>query len=281
MKLGISLPYRNPDDSHISMRQLMARARLIEDTGFDGIWFGDTISRTANARPDTLMWLEAAAAATERIELGTAVIQVPLRNPVELAVRLMTLHALSGGRFWAGLGAGSTKKDFDAVGVDYEQRFKLFAKALPIMRRLCNGEQVGDANLQPWPSAGKGPPILIGSWESGIWVKRAARNYDGWMASGRTTLNKIKIGIERFRAAGGKRALVSTIPVDLSQPEARLDPDEIFSLNCGPQSAKERLQMLADLGYDDALLVRLDHTEADITADDLRAIRALLPREGA
>ena len=281
MKLGISLPYRNPDNSHLSIKQLMTRAKLIEDIGFDGIWFGDTVGRTANARPDTLMWLEAAAAATDHIELGTAVIQVPLRNPVELAVRLMTLHALSGGRFWAGLGAGSTRKDFDAVGVDFEQRFKLFSAALPVMRRLCDGEQVGEANLQPWPSAGKGPPFLIGSWESGIWVRKAAREYDGWMASGRTTLNKMKEGINRFRDAGGegKRTLVSTIPVDLSQPEAKIDADDVFSLNCGPESARERLQMLADLGYDDALLVRLDHTEAEITADDLRAIRALWPRE--
>ncbi len=67
--------------------------------------------------PDTLVWLTAAAASTERIELGTTILQVPLRHPVELAQRLLSMQALCAGRFSAGLGSGSTRADFDAVGV--------------------------------------------------------------------------------------------------------------------------------------------------------------------
>ena len=62
----------------------------------------------------------------------------------------MTLHALSGGRFSAGLGSGSTRADFEAVGADYEQRFHMLAEALPAIRRLCQGERVGAAYLAPW-----------------------------------------------------------------------------------------------------------------------------------
>lgn len=277
MRLGMSMPFQQPDGGAPSIAQVMARARLIEEVGFEGIWFGDTVGRTANTRPDVLMWLLLAAAATERVELGTAVLQVPLRNPVELSQRLITIHALTKGRFLAGLGAGSTRTDFDAVGVDYEQRFRIFAQSLPVIRRLCAGEQVGDANLQPWPDARPGPPILIGSWESGLWVRRAARDYDGWLASGLTTFKALSEGIRRFRDAGGKRALVATVSIDLSQPEAPLDEDARFNLNCGPRSAAERLQRLADLGYDDVLLVRANHTEADITEEHLREIRALVP----
>ena len=89
----------------------MQRAQLIERLGFDGIWLGDSVGRVGWPVPDPLAWLTAAAAATERIELGTAVIQVPLRRPVELAQRLMSLHALSGGRFAAGLGTGISCAD--------------------------------------------------------------------------------------------------------------------------------------------------------------------------
>src|SRR4051812_45731588 len=115
MRLGISLPTRQPDGSAPTIGQVMQRAALIERTGFDGIWLGDSVGRVSWPVPDTLLWLAAAAASTDRIELGTSILQVPLRHPVELAQRLMSLHGLSGGRFRAGLGSGSTLADFDAV----------------------------------------------------------------------------------------------------------------------------------------------------------------------
>jgi alkanesulfonate monooxygenase SsuD/methylene tetrahydromethanopterin reductase-like flavin-dependent oxidoreductase (luciferase family) len=113
--------------------------------------------------------------------------QLPLRQPAELAQRLMTMHVLTGGRFRVGLGAGSTPADYDTVGVDYDRRFNLFGEGLSVVRRLLAGERVGAADLHPWPNALGGPPIYIGAWESGLWIKRAARDYDGWMASGRGT----------------------------------------------------------------------------------------------
>jgi alkanesulfonate monooxygenase SsuD/methylene tetrahydromethanopterin reductase-like flavin-dependent oxidoreductase (luciferase family) len=194
-----------------------------------------------------------------------------------LANRLFTMHGLTRGRFTAGLGAGSTRTDFDAVDVDYTQRFRLFNAALPIIRRLCRGEEVDGVNLAPWPDTRDGPPIVIGAWESGIWVRRAAEEYDGWMASGRTTFRAMKEGIRRYRDAGGRRAMVVTVDIDLKAPHSRFSEEDRFSLHCDPAEAAERLQRLADLGFDDVGLVRYDHTEADLSEDDLMAIRALLP----
>jgi len=257
----------------------MRRAQLIERLGFDGIWVGDSVGRANWPVPDPLAWLTAAAAATTRIELGTAVIQVPLRHPVELAQRLMSLDALSGGRFAAGLGSGSTLADFEAVGVPYDQRFHILAEALPLIRRLCGGERVGAAQLTPWPDRTGGPPILVGSWHSGVWVRRAASQYDGWIASGFfTTFRQLRDGIQRFRDAGGSRALVATITVNLDAPSTPFDADSRFSLECGPAEAAERLQRLSELGYDDALLARANHSSADLPEAALSAIRALLPR---
>jgi alkanesulfonate monooxygenase SsuD/methylene tetrahydromethanopterin reductase-like flavin-dependent oxidoreductase (luciferase family) len=256
---------------------------MVEDAGLDGIWMGDGISPNMT-RPDALMWLLMAVAGTDHIEVGTSVLQVPLRNPVELAQRFLTLHALSRGRFTLGVGAGSTRSNHEAVGVDFDQRFTLLRNHLETIRRLCNGETVGSANLNPWPSVRGGPKIVIGAWYSGIWLKRAARDYDGWMSSaGRTNLKTVSAAIERYRALGGKRAMVSTCAVDLTAPTAELAEDESFHLRCDPTEARRRLKLLADLGYDDVLLVKADHTrraplyEPDYTADDLAAIRALLP----
>jgi alkanesulfonate monooxygenase SsuD/methylene tetrahydromethanopterin reductase-like flavin-dependent oxidoreductase (luciferase family) len=279
MRLGMSLPHQQPDGSAPTISQVMDRACLLERIGFDGIWLHDTIGRGPRPRLDPLMVHAAAAAATGHVELGTAVLQVPLRHPVELAQRLLTLHGLSGGRFSAGLGSGSTQADFDAVGVDYESRFRTLRESLQVMRRLFKGEQVGPANLQPWPNTVGGPPILIGSWHSGQWVRRAAQEYDGWIASGLTSFNAIAEGIQRFRDAGGTRALVGTISVDLSVPSARLEDDGPFHLRCGLEEAGVRLQRIADLGYDDALLTNLNHTVADITEEDLVNLRSLVKRD--
>jgi alkanesulfonate monooxygenase SsuD/methylene tetrahydromethanopterin reductase-like flavin-dependent oxidoreductase (luciferase family) len=271
----MGLPFQQPDGSASTIADVMSRARLIERLGFDGIWFGDSIGRSSTPRPDSLLWLAIAAAGTEHIEIGTAVLQVPLRHPVELAKRLFTIHGLAGGRFTAGLGAGSTKGDFEAVDVDYSQRFRLLSQALPTIRGLCRGEDVNGVNLAPWPDTRGGPPILIGAWESGSWVTRAAREYDGWQASGRTTFRAMQEGIRRFRDAGGKRAMVVTVDIDLHAPHTPFDPDEQFTLHCDPREAADRLQRLADLGFDDVGLVRYDHTAADLSESDLAAIRAL------
>jgi alkanesulfonate monooxygenase SsuD/methylene tetrahydromethanopterin reductase-like flavin-dependent oxidoreductase (luciferase family) len=258
----------------------MRRAALLEKIGFDGIWLGDSVGRVRWPVPDPLLWLGAAAAATRRIELGTCILQVPLRRPVELAQRLMSLHALSGGRFSAGLGSGSTLADFEAVGVPYDERFRMLAEALPTIRRLCRGEQVGAAYLAPWSDTGAGPPILVGSWHSGIWVKRAAQEYDGWLTSGMfTTFRQLREALARYRDAGGKRALVSTIRVNLHGERKPFGEDATFNLECTEAEARDRLQRLAELGYDDALLSRANHTEEDITEEDLVKIRELLPRD--
>ena len=272
----MALPHQRPDGSAMSTADISRRARLIEDVGFDGIWYGDTIGRGPKPRPDVLMCLAVAGAATQHIELGTAILQVPLRNRVDLAQRLLTLHGLTGGRFSAGLGAGSTRADFDAVGADYERRFQNFSEALITIRGLFRGEQVGAANLQPWPNTLGGPPILIGSWHSGRWVRRAAQEFDGWIASGLTSFNAIAEGLQHYRDAGGKRAVVGTVSVDLRAPSTTLKDDEPFHLRCGLQEAGERLQRLVDLGYDDTLLTALNHTEDDITHEDLVALRGLV-----
>jgi len=146
---------------------------------------------------------------------------------------------------------------------------------LPTIKRLCAGEQVGAARFQPWANTLPGPPICIGAWASGPWVRRAAQDYSGWMASGHTTWREIAEGIKIFRDCGGQRALLVSVTVDLHA--TRASDGERFSLTCDPTEAAERLQRVAELGYDDISLVRLGHTEADLTEDDLWQIRALLP----
>jgi len=245
--------------------------RAIEAAGFDSLWAFDAIGR-GFILPDSLVALTVAANVTARIEVGTCILQVPLRRPVELAHRVLTAQLLSHGRLALGVGAGSTVDDFAAVGVDYDSRLRVFRESLETMRALWRGEVVGAANLAPWPDTIGGPPVLIGSWSGSRWLARAAKEYDGWIASGaKTSLETLAAGIARFRELGGKRALVTNIVVDLGREDEPMPADGPFHLRCTPGEARRRLGMIAALGFDDAVLV-----SRRVDEGSLRAIRALV-----
>ncbi len=273
MRLGLVLPMNSPDGGALTGESFVAAVRDIERAGFDSLWAFDAIGR-GFIIPDPLIGLSVAANVTERIEVGTGILQVPLRQPVELAHLVLTAHLLCHGRLVLGVGAGSTPDDFAAVDVDFDSRFVTFRKALETMRTLWQGEMVGAANLTPWPQTLGGPPLLVGSWSGSKWVQRAAKEYDGWIASGaKTSFSALADGIGRFRAAGGKRALVTNIVVDLTRESTPMPDDGPFHLQCSPAEASRRLSRLAEIGFDDAVLV-----SRHVDVDSLAGIRALLPR---
>src|SRR5688500_6271553 len=100
---------------------LAATARLVGRLGVARLWTFDAIGR-GFILPEPLIAVWVAASVAERLTVGTCVLQVPLRRPVELAHRILTAHLVSGGRLLLGVGAGSTKAAFDAVGVDFTTR---------------------------------------------------------------------------------------------------------------------------------------------------------------
>src|SRR6202165_6359569 len=88
--------------------------RQVEARGFPGIWIGDSLGR---GRPtlDSLQGLTALAAVTSRGDLGISVLQLPLRNPIELAHRVQSLQAMSNNRLILGVGSGSKPRGFGVV----------------------------------------------------------------------------------------------------------------------------------------------------------------------
>lgn len=268
MQLGVSLSFEN--DPAVRGEGYIAGLSLAERAGFDSVWFFDTLGRGA-FRPDPISAVSAAAAATERIEIGTCILQVPLRHPVELAHRILSAHFLSGGRLVLGVGAGSTESDFKAVDLDFASRFQRLEEALPLMRGLWRGETVRGVNLTPWPAALGGPPILVGSWAGSRWIPIAAKQYDGWIASARfTNIAQMREGLARFRDAGGGRAIATNIPVDLTADGTALSDRDHLDLRCGPEEAAARLDKLAAFGFDDAVV-----TVSTITEQNMAAVRAL------
>lgn len=250
----------------------IAFAQRVERLGFSGLWTTDAFGRGFGT-VDPLMFLSTLVGATERIELGTCVTQVPIRHPVELAHRAQTLNLMARGRFRFGVGTGSTKHDFDCVQVDYARRFKLLPEYLAIMRKVWAGEPVFGPALTVWPGTDGGPPVYIGAWHSPRWINLAAQHCQGWIASGiHGNIEEMPTGVEMFRKAGGKRAILANIFTDLRPNPPRVPLHAKVTLICGKEEARERLRRIAGLGFDDALLiVPMDAPEM------LDEIRELLP----
>jgi alkanesulfonate monooxygenase SsuD/methylene tetrahydromethanopterin reductase-like flavin-dependent oxidoreductase (luciferase family) len=211
-----------------------------------------------NATLDPLLLLAAAAGETSTIELGTCVLQVPLRHPVELAQRVQSLDLLSGGRLRLGVGAGSTEADFLALQADYAGRFKTLRQSLDVMQRSWRGEAIFGPAVTPWPGHEDGPPLFLGSWHSPQWIDFAAQQCQGWMGSGiYSTWEGLETGIKMYRDAGGTRVLLANIFTDL-RPEPvvpALIGRAKIKLICNPAEARDRLTRLADMGVDDALVI--------------------------
>jgi alkanesulfonate monooxygenase SsuD/methylene tetrahydromethanopterin reductase-like flavin-dependent oxidoreductase (luciferase family) len=240
-----------------SLERIAGYIRRIEAAGFPGIWVTDSLGR-GRATLDPLVTLGTLAGITKRVELGTAVLQVSLRHPVDLAHRVQSVQALSGNRLRLGVGSGSTKADFDLFGADYGQRFRTLISSLETMRRAWRGEEVNGGALTPWPGSEGGPPILLGAWRSPRWITYAARQCQGWIASGLySSWEDLENGMRIYREAGGTNAVLANVVLDLTnRPEpGSLAERAKVSLVCSPDDARQRLKRIELIGFDEVLVV--------------------------
>ncbi|MBV8748012.1 MAG: TIGR03619 family F420-dependent LLM class oxidoreductase [Xanthobacteraceae bacterium] len=164
----------------------------MEQLGFDSLWVWDHV--LLGVEPnfpiiEALTLLTAIAARTTKIKLGTGVLVLPLRNPVLLAKQLSSMDLLSEGRLIMGLASGWYRREFDAVGVPFEQRGKIMDENLEILTRfwtepMVKGQyayhKIPAGVMYPKPVQKPRPPILIGGYVDRV-LKRAAVSGDGWL----------------------------------------------------------------------------------------------------
>ena len=226
MELGIHLPLIEFGDEGLSIGRLTAAVDAARECGLAAVSANDHF---LFATP----WLDgptALAAVLDRsgsMELATTVALVSLRGPVQLAKALAALDLLSGGRLIAGVGPGSSERDYDIVGVSFDERWQRFERSVRRLRGLLDAE----SPLAPAPARSGGIPIWLASWGSPAGMRRVARLGDGWFASAYNT------SPEAFAAA--RAALPDAFPNALVTmwtwitPDAR-DADRVLREVVGP-----------------------------------------------
>jgi alkanesulfonate monooxygenase SsuD/methylene tetrahydromethanopterin reductase-like flavin-dependent oxidoreductase (luciferase family) len=203
--LAVHLPLMQfQQEEELSMPRLEATVDAARECGFAAVSANDHfVFQTP--------WLDGPTALASMIErsgemtLATTIALSVLRGPVPLAKTLAAVDLLSEGRLIAAVGPGSSERDYEVIGVRFEERWSRLDESIAVLRAILRGEPFpadarhyplpGDLELKPGPRQPGGVPIWIGSWGSAAGLARVARLGDGWLASAYNTTP------ERFEAA--------------------------------------------------------------------------------
>jgi probable F420-dependent oxidoreductase len=193
------------------IQRFLGRAEAL---GFESAW---VVEQVLGAFPslepvELLAW---AAALTDRIRLGTAVLLTPLRSPVHLAKSLATVDQLSGGRLDVGIGLGGNPKIYPAFGISAARRVARFNEGLRLIRALWTeprvtfaGEfwQLESAAMEPKPLQRPHPPLWVGGHHPDA-LRRSIGWATGFMGAGSaptaTFAQEVAL-LRRFLAEGGR-----------------------------------------------------------------------------
>jgi probable F420-dependent oxidoreductase len=192
VKFGMHLPQAGPAASAAAIR---AVARQAEELGFTDVWVSDhlAVPKGAPYPPsayilEPLIALTWAAAATERVGLGTTVLVLPLRPPVLLAKMLGTLDLASHGRVILGAAGGWLKDEFDALGVPFEERGARTDETIDVLRSCWTEDPIDltaprtgvrMTRMRTKPQPERPIPIWVGGHSEAAF-RRAVERGDGW-----------------------------------------------------------------------------------------------------
>ncbi len=230
--LFVTLETESRFDLSAHLAEITAQVRTAKDAGFGSLWFPQHFVTGPNMRQFAASPIMGYLAhLSGGMRLGTAVLLLPMLNPVLLAEEAATLDHLTGGNFVLGVGLGYRDSEFAAMGIERKSRVPRFREYVQAMRMLLNGDHVtfhgryaklDDVSLSVRPLNPAGVPIWIGGTVPDA-VKRAAELGDSWQGAGAMSMDEMKRWWNLFhetRAALGK-------PMDYPRQVSR----ECF---CGP-----------------------------------------------
>ena len=154
MRLGLSLGYQT---AWSTPADHLALAQEADRLGFSVVWAAEAYGSDV---PTVLAWV---AAHTTRMDVGSAILQIPARQPTMAAMTAATLDTLSGGRFRLGLGVSGPQVSEGWHGVRFAKPLRRTREYLDIVRLAVAGLRVeydGEFYTLPLPD-GPGKPLKL------------------------------------------------------------------------------------------------------------------------
>lgn len=206
MRFAISIP-QHLTDQRFEPEAFRAHLKRAEQLGFHSAWTQESVLSAAPvlAPIETMAY---AAASTDQLRLGCAVLVTPLHSPIHLAKNVSTLDQLSRGRVEVGVGTGGRGRMFSAFGVD-ERIVGRFTEGLALMKECWTESQitfqgrfwqVNGAAMEPKPFQKPHPPIWIGANHPAA-LERAVQLGDGFFGAGSSTTAQFTEQVRIVRAA--------------------------------------------------------------------------------
>ena len=275
MKVGVNLLNFGPAASPES---LLRWTRVVEALGYHFVMISDHVAVTPDVMGrypaplyDPFVSLGWLAGKARRLELGTTVVILPYRHPLQTARLTANLDNLCGGRFIFGVGVGWARQEFEALGVPFNRRGAMADEALEVIRRCWTEDVVShegrfftfrDVRTAPRPL--RRPPIWVGGASDGA-LRRAVRYGDAWHPI------RIKLGwlretlprLEKIAAAEGRPVPALCPRIRLALTPSPMPEGERVAGHGTLDQVHRDLEALAALGAEYVLLdTYLDDPEA-------------------
>ena len=206
MKIGLVLPQAGQQATRENVIQM---AKNAESEGFDSLWVFERLLWPIDpqtpyvATPDgslpieyqimldPLETLTYVAANTNKIALGTSVMDMLFHNPVILARRFATLDILSEGRSIAGFGIGWSKDEYQASNIPFQNRGKRADEFVQVLKRIWTDDvvefkgkyySIPASKIGPKPIQKPHPPVYLGGFSPNTFSRIVNYDTNGWLA---------------------------------------------------------------------------------------------------
>jgi alkanesulfonate monooxygenase SsuD/methylene tetrahydromethanopterin reductase-like flavin-dependent oxidoreductase (luciferase family) len=251
LNFGLFYDFRNPAAWHRPYAdiysEIFEQIRWADQNGFDNVWLSEHHLVEDGYAPSLLPIAAAIAAQTKTIRIGSAVMILPLHNPIRVAEDAATVDVISNGRFELGVSLGYNQDENVSFGIPLKERGRRVNEELEIIRCLLEGETVNfsgkyyeikNARLAPLPVQQPRLPIWSGGFTP-LGTQRAAKYADGFIAVGGPSkelydsyvnaLQGLGKPTDHLRIAGGYFWLIPADDPEKSWREAA--PHVIYQLN--------------------------------------------------
>jgi alkanesulfonate monooxygenase SsuD/methylene tetrahydromethanopterin reductase-like flavin-dependent oxidoreductase (luciferase family) len=224
VQIGLYLTNQHPVEADL-VEALRGQIRLLHharDHGWDSVWSGQHFLPTM-AMTQPAPFLARLAAESGEMRVGLAILLLALANPLDVAETFASLDVVSGGRFTLGVGLGYRDVEYDAFGIDRQERVRRFEENLRLVEALWAGEPVSadlpwcrldSATLNILPVQRPRPPVWMAANNDRA-VERAARMADTWIINPHATRATIARQLELFEHVRRElgRPQLSELPV--------------------------------------------------------------------